>query len=131
MDNLRPHATGFGQTAFRVHFSQECILAELRRIPVPGCGDCQFDAINYGAELPMTAADLRAEVVSYLRLLGDRYPARLEERLNGQWPSYCEHMSRPGSWGDELTFSGASHVLRRPIHSITVQARTPKKRLNK
>ncbi|CAE7291662.1 smndc1, partial [Symbiodinium microadriaticum] len=34
----------------------------------------KFDAINYGAELPMTAADLRAEVVSYLRQFGLFYP---------------------------------------------------------
>ena len=87
--------------------SQESSLAGLRRIPVPGCGDCQFDAIIYSAELPMTAAALRAEIVNYLRPQGDRFRARLEERFNGRWPSYCEHMSRPRSWGDELTLLGA------------------------
>ena len=94
----------------------------LRRVPIAADGNCQFASICYSGQIPLTAAHLRAAVISYLRPLATFFADRMENQFRGRYGAYLDYMSQEGSWGDELTLLGAAHVLQRPIRVVTTSA---------
>ena len=91
----------------------------LKRVPVARFGACQFEAICYSAELPMSPMALRLAAVEYLKPLGALFADRLEGKFRGQFQAYCQYMKAPDSWGDDMTCLACSHLLRRPVDIIT------------
>ena len=90
-----------------------------QRLVVQGDGNCQFAAVLASALLDMTVGQLRERVVAYLAPLGQKFLEKLEERFQGKWSLYLQHISKDGSWGDPLTLLAMAHILRRPIVVIT------------
>lgn len=99
----------------------------LKRVPVAADGDCQFSAIVFSAQVPLTALQLRRSVVGYLRPLSACFGARMENQFRGRYGSYCSHMEQPGAWGDDLTLLASAHCLRRPLKIITDSSATDPK----
>ena len=73
-----------------------------QRLVVQGDGNCQFAAVLASAQLDMTVGQLRERVVAYLAPLGQKFREKLEERFQGKWSLYLQHISKDGSWGDPL-----------------------------
>ena len=90
-----------------------------QRLVVQGDGNCQFAAVLASAQLDMTVGQLRERVVAYLAPLGQKFREKLEERFQGKWSLYLQHISKDGSWGDPLTLLAMAPILRRPIVVIT------------
>ncbi|CAL1161178.1 unnamed protein product [Cladocopium goreaui] len=99
----------------------------LKRVPVAADGDCQFSAIVFSAQVPLTALQLRRSVVGYLRPLSACFGARMENQFRGRYGSYCSHMEQPGAWGDDLTLLASAHCLRRPLKIVTDSSATDPK----
>eukprot|EP00438_Fugacium_kawagutii_P002354 Skav213522 [mRNA] locus=scaffold3227:33878:35945:+ [translate_table: standard] len=58
--------------------------------------------------------DFRARIVSYLRQQQTLFEDKIETCFGG-YAQYLDCMSRPGTYGNELTLRAASHLLLRPI----------------
>ena len=91
----------------------------LRRVSVLADGNCQFHSVIQSGKLALSVAQLRQEVVKYLTPLGQLFREKLEERFQGKWSLYLNHIEKDGSWGDSLTLLALAHVLRRPIKVLT------------
>ena len=90
----------------------------LRRIPTPAEGDCMFCAVAFSAEIPIDIYALRQQTVAYL----GSFPQFFGSYFDNRWASfemYLLHLSRPGSWGDDLCLIAMAHLLLRPIHVVT------------
>ena len=94
-------------------------LMHLRRVPVAALGNCQFDALVYSAQVPMTSMELRCFIAQYLRPLARFFQERMEGQFKGRFESYCANLQKEGVWGDELSLLGAAHILQRPIVLVT------------
>jgi hypothetical protein len=67
----------------------------------------------------MTPLELRLAAVSYLEPLGNMFVDRLEAKFKGQCVGYIDYMKRQDSWGDDMTLTACSHILRRKIFVVT------------
>ena len=72
-------------------------LLGLRRVPVPVEGNCQFDALVYSADVPMSAMEMRSFVVQYLRPLARFFQDRIQGQFAGRYDSYCSNLAKSGS----------------------------------
>jgi len=72
-------------------------LLGLRRVPVPAEGNCQFDALVYSADVPMSAMEMRSFVVQYLRPLARFFQDRTQGQFAGRYDSYCSNLAKSGS----------------------------------
>ena len=90
----------------------------LRRIPTAAEGDCMFCAVAFSAGIPIDIYALRQQTVAYL----GSFPQFFVSYFDTRWASfemYLLHLSRPGSWGDDLCLVAMCHLLLRPIHVVT------------
>ena len=106
------------QSTSRQVVSEKLKAMGLVRLDTAADGNCQFIALAYSAGMSISHAQLRAEICSYL--------SSMEELFSGLWDrrwetysAYVQHMSRDGSWGDELTLQCASHLFLRPIRIVS------------
>jgi hypothetical protein len=81
-------------------------------------GTCQFLAVLFSAGIPLDAYQFRQQVVDYLRTLPGEFAEKIEAKF-GSFAVYCDTMSLPATWGDELTLTAMSHLLLRPIEVIS------------
>ncbi|EGC29728.1 hypothetical protein DICPUDRAFT_84282 [Dictyostelium purpureum] len=91
---------------------------------IPGDGNCQMHALsdqvfgdlNHGPEI-------RRAIVAWLRDNKNftlNNGAKLSQFANtNDWNSYCNRMSRNGTWGDHLTLLAASELLKSQITIIS------------
>ena len=73
-------------------------------------GSCQFLSVCFTAGIPVDPADFQSQCVNYLRHL----PHLFTEKINAKFASfeaYLQNMSRPSTWGDELTLQAAACLL--------------------
>ena len=86
----------------------------MERVETAGDGSCQFLSILFSAGLPVDVQEFRAQIVSYLRRQQTLFEDKIASCFGG-YSQYLDSMSRPDTYGDELTIHAASHLLLRPI----------------
>ena len=72
-------------------------LLGLRRVPVPAEENCQFDALVYSADVPMSAMEMRSFVAQYLRPLARFFQDRIQGQFAGRYDSYCSNLAKSAS----------------------------------
>lgn len=80
---------------------------------IPGDGNCQFHSISDQLfDSLEQSAWVRDQIVSWLKTHGDwelpENGAQLQAFAMDDWESYCNHMAKPGIWGDHLTLTAAA-----------------------
>ena len=90
----------------------------LESVETQADGTCQFLAVLFSAGIPLDAYQFRQQVVDYLRTLPGEFAEKIEAKF-GSFAVYCDTMSLPATWGDELTLTAMSHLLLRPIEVIS------------
>ena len=99
------------------------------RVETPGGGSCQFLSILFSAGPPVDVRDFRAQIVSYLRQQQTLFEDKIASCFGG-YTQYLDSMSRPDTYGDELTIHAASHLLLRPIVVHSDSDLEPEKRFD-
>ena len=77
-------------------------------------GSCQFLSICFTAGIPVDPADFRSQVVNFLRQLPQLFADKISSTFTS-FEAYLQTMSRPSTWGDELTLQAASCLLLTPM----------------
>ena len=90
----------------------------LERIPTTRDGKCQFLAFCFSASIPVDHHRLRTEIVGYMQTLPELFGDWFDNHFQ-DYQSYCSHMARDGSWGDEVTLQAAAHLMMRPTRVIS------------
>ena len=76
----------------------------------------------------MDPADFRSQVVNFLRQLPQLFADKISSTFTS-FEAYLQSMSRPSTWGDELTLQAASCLLLTPIRVLSDSEVEPERRL--
>eukprot|EP00438_Fugacium_kawagutii_P035198 Skav204732 [mRNA] locus=scaffold1854:45132:45638:- [translate_table: standard] len=87
---------------------------DLERLETPKNGDCQFISLAFAAGVPLTADVLRQEVCEYLLSTESTFAPWIETRFP-DFSSYIDEMTRPGTYGDDMTLAAAAALFMRPV----------------
>ena len=90
-------------------------------------GSCQFLSICFTAGIPVDPADFRSQVVNFLRQLPQLFADKISSTFTS-FEAYLQTMSRPSTWGDELTLQAASCLLLTPIRVLSDSEVEPERR---
>ena len=73
----------------------------LQRLDTEACGNCMFIAISFSAGVALDHDELRQAVCNHLRMMEDAFKDLIEIHFP-DYAAYVDHVSRDGSWGDDL-----------------------------
>ena len=90
-------------------------------------GSCQFVSICFTAGIPVDPADFRSQVVNFLRHLPQMFADKITANFTS-FEAYLQNMSRPSTWGDELTLQASACLLLAPIRVLSDSDLEPKRR---
>lgn len=90
-------------------------------------GSCQFVSICFTAGIPVDPADFRSQVVNFLRHLPHMFAGKISANFTS-FEAYLQNMSRPSTWGDELTLQASACLLLAPIRVLSDSDLEPERR---
>jgi hypothetical protein len=123
LHDLANGTPGQRKEAELIHISKQ--LAALHRdvVEVPADGDCLFHALAHQHGAGMTALDMRALLVEYIRAHKEDYSAFVEApegtSTDDPFESYCVSMGKNGTWGTALEVRAAADCFHVTIAMIT------------